>query len=97
MKIYIDIDNTICNSPDTMDYTKSTPIQENINKGNKLYDSGNEITYWTARGMNSGLDWRKLTRQQLKQWGVKYHKLKFKKPPFDLFIDDKVLNAKDWV
>lgn len=97
MKIYIDIDNTICNSPDTMDYTKSTPIQKNIDKANKLYDDGHEITYWTARGMISGLNWRKLTRKQLKNWNVKYHKIKFKKPPFDLFIDDKVINVKDWV
>jgi len=96
MNIYIDIDNTICNSPNTLDYTKSTPIQKNIDKANKLYDSGNHITYWTARGTITGLNWRKITIQQFKKWGVKYHSLKLKKPAFDLFIDDKVLNTKDW-
>lgn len=97
MVIYIDIDETICHSPDTMDYTKSFPIKENIKKANKLYDDGNEIIYWTARGMKSGLNWEDLTSKQLKEWNVKYHDVKFKKPLFDLFIDDKVMNSKDWV
>ena len=28
-----------------------------------------------------------LTLKQLKKWGVKYHKIYFGKPSFDLFID----------
>ena len=35
-----------------------------------------------------------LTLKQLKKWGVKYHKLYFGKPSFDLFIDDKSLFFK---
>ena len=38
MVIYIDIDETICHSPDKPNYTTSTPIVENIAKANKLYD-----------------------------------------------------------
>jgi len=38
-----------------------------------------------------------LTLKQLKKWGVKYHKLYFGKPSFDLFIDDKSLFfKKNW-
>ena len=37
------------------------------------------------------------TKNQLKKWGVKYHKLIFGKPSYDLFIDDKNLNfEKNW-
>ena len=50
MVIYVDIDETICVSPESRDYSLATPIKENIEKINKLYDSGDTIVYWTARG-----------------------------------------------
>ena len=96
MIIYIDIDDTICYSPNKPDYTISHPIVENIMKANKLYEEGHTIIYWTARGTVSGKDWSKHTEQQLKDWGVKYHELKFGKPYYDLFIDDKNLNTENW-
>jgi len=96
MIIYIDIDETICESPENRDYSKSVPIGENIEKANSLYDEGNTIVYWTARGTGSGLDWRSVTEKQLKEWGVKYHNLEFGKPIYDLFIDDKNMNTRDW-
>lgn len=97
MIIYIDIDDTICNSPNKPDYHISYPIYENIEKANKLFDAGNTIIYWTARGTVSGIDWRSVTEQQFKDWGVKYHEIKFGKPYYDLFIDDKNMNIKDWL
>ena len=36
-----------------------------------------------------------MTLKQLKKWNVKYHKLVFGKPSFDLYIDDKTLFFKD--
>ena len=96
MVIYIDIDETICNSPNKPDYKDSTPIKENIEKANKLYDEGNIIIYWTARGTVTGMDWSDLTKKQFKEWGVKYHDLKFGKPYYDLFLDDKNMNTKNW-
>ena len=50
MIIFIDIDETICETPENRDYTISVPIQEDIEKANKLYDEGHHIVYWTARG-----------------------------------------------
>jgi hypothetical protein len=96
MVIYIDIDDTICNSPDKPNYTTSTPIPENIAKANKLYDEGNLIVYWTARGTSTGIDWTEITKNQLNDWGVKYHDLKFGKPNYDIFIDDKNINTLEW-
>lgn len=93
---YIDIDETICISPKNRDYSKAHPIKENIEKANSLYRDGNTIVYWTARGTGSGLDWREITEKQFKEWGVKYHELKFGKPVYDVFICDKATNTEDW-
>lgn len=96
MVIYIDIDDTICKSPNKPDYTICYPIVENIKKANKLYEDGHTIVYWTARGTQTGIDWTETTKQQFVNWGVKYHDLKFGKPNYDLFIDDKNINTNDW-
>ena len=37
----------------------------------------------------------KITLKQLKKWDIKYRKLIFGKPSFDLYIDDKALFFKD--
>jgi hypothetical protein len=66
----------------------------NIRRINKLYDSGDTIVYWTARGTGSGIDWREVTEEQFERWGVKYHELKFGKPIYDVFIDDKNINSE---
>ena len=96
MIIYIDIDETICLSPEDRDYSKASPITDNIKKANQLYDEGNRIVYWTARGSGTGIDWREVTENQFKEWGVKYHELELGKPIYDLFIDDKALNTERW-
>lgn len=93
MIIYVDIDETICRSPESRDYNFAVPVVSNIKKINALYDAGNTIVYWTARGTGSGIDWREVTENQFKKWGVKYHDLKFGKPIYDLFIDDKNISS----
>ena len=51
MIIRIDIDETICKTPDNpRNYELAEPILENIKKANKLYDDNHTIIYWTARG-----------------------------------------------
>ena len=90
MIIYVDIDETICNTPDSRDYAKATPILCRIERINQLYDQGNRIVYWTARGSGTGIDWSKHTKQQIDNWGCQYTRIELqKKPVFDLFIDDK--------
>ena len=96
MIIYVDIDETICNSSKNRDYSLATPITKNIEKINNLYDSGNTVIYWTARGTTTDLDWRGVTEKQFSEWGVKYHELKFGKPNYDLFICDKAKNSEDF-
>jgi hypothetical protein len=92
MKYIVDIDNTIC-ATENSDYKNSKPLLEHIEKINKLYDAGHEIHYWTARGSNSGIDWLLFTIAQLDSWGCKYHSIKTGKPAYDVWIDDKAINA----
>lgn len=98
MKYYIDIDGTICKihncCTNTLEkYNNAIPIYERINHVNKLYEDGHTITYWTARGGESGLDLEELTSNQLTSWGCKYHTLLLGKPPYDIYIDDKSHNV----
>jgi len=97
MIYFIDIDDTICKLGEELKYETATPIESAIYKVNQLYLQGHHIVFWTARGTGSGLDWSELTRSQLESWGVKYHELRFGKPVYDVFIDDKNLNSLDWL
>ena len=96
MKIFVDIDETICRYVDSRHYPHAIPIQNNIDKINKLYEEGNHITYWTARGATTGIDWTETTENQLKQWGCKYnHLLMNNKPHYDLLICDKTKRIEE--
>ena len=95
MNIYVDIDNTIT-CTNGMDYEGSKPRPERIKIINKLYDEGNNITYWTSRGTVTKIDWTELTKDQLDNWGVKFHQLLLGKPAYDIFIDDKSFNSENY-
>lgn len=96
MIIYVDIDDTICKSPENVNlddkYKLAEPLNEKIKLINKLYDNGHTIVYWTARGTLSNKNFFELTYNQLKSWDVKFHELRMGKPAFDLLIDDKTIN-----
>lgn len=97
MRYVFDIDGTICTKKDEDDYKDSRPMQARIAFVNKLYESGNHITYFTARGMgrhnNNQLlaiqEFYTVTQTQLESWGAKYHNLVLGKPSADLYVDDK--------
>lgn len=90
--VFCDIDGTICTHE--KDYNDAKPLPEKIDAMNRMYDEGKMIVYWTSRGVGSGIDWQATTERQLCEWGVKYHKLRLDKPLFDLFIDDRAMNAE---
>ena len=100
MKIYVDVDDTICYYNEElkgkMEYSKAIPYSKRINKINKLYDEGHKIIYWTARGTVTQKLWFSTTLQQLQKWGCKFHELKMGKPAYDLFIDDKNINSETY-
>ena len=101
MILYVDIDGTICTNTDG-NYKKATPLTKRIKQMNELYDSGNTITYWTARGSSQLHNvlrieqYKRLTKSQLDEWGCRYHFLELgNKPQFDLFIDDKAKRIEE--
>ena len=103
--IYVfDIDGTICTKAIDFDYEGSTPIIERIKMINQLYDNGNIIIFQTARGMGRFENdaqkaieaFYKMTEEQLKRWGVKYHQLFLGKPAGDIYIDDKGVRDVDF-
>jgi len=96
MKIFVDIDETICYYKDNRDYNLALPIVDNIKKINKLYDEGHHIKYWTARGSVIKKDWFDITKNQLDTWGCKYHELSVgQKPAYDLLICDKTKRIEE--
>lgn len=88
MKYVVDIDGTICSQE--KDYSKAQPFLNRIEKINNLYDNGHYVVYFTARGTETGIDWREVTENQFKKWNVKYHELIFGKPSADYYIDDRM-------
>lgn len=103
MTYVFDIDGTICSNT-FGEYTNAKPMNKRIKRINQLYEEGNTIVFLTARGMgrtnnNQELVYEMfydLTRHQLSQWGVKYHRLFLGKPSGDVYIDDKGENDEDF-
>lgn len=90
-----DIDGTLCTITDG-DYAQAEPYPDRIAVVNALHAAGHVVKLFTARGSTTGIDWRDLTEQQMRQWGVQYHELILGKPEADVFIDDKAHNADQW-
>lgn len=107
--IAFDLDDVICYrskeyehlGPNKYDYCE--PDQHVIDLVNSLYEEGNKIVIYTARGMsqykgNVALIYSELyskTIQQLNAWGLKYDQLVMGKIHYDLLIDDKALNSSE--
>ncbi len=103
MNYVFDLDGTLCTNKDN-NYVHATPLIKRIEHVNKLYDEGNTIIIYTARGMASTNNnqifainkYFTLTEKQLKDWGVKYHHLILGKPSGDFYIDDKGIKDYDF-
>jgi CMP-N,N'-diacetyllegionaminic acid synthase len=87
-----DIDGVIAKLQKNLDYGLAEPNEPMIRIINKLYDYGNKIVLFTARGYVTGINWSEITKNQMQSWGVKYHELKFGKPNADYYVDDKMLS-----
>lgn len=91
-RFVFDIDGVITRDGKGTDYTTALPNEPMIRIINDLYEAGNEIILFTARGYVTGIDWRETTQKQLKQWNVHYHELHFGKPNADYYVDDRMLS-----
>ena len=98
-----DLDDTLCFRDKNLEhlgpkkYLHCVPIQSMIDIVNKLYDDGNTIYIYTARGMgqfNGDVERCKselyeITLNSLCEWGIKHHGLHMGKLHYDYLIDDK--------
>lgn len=104
MKSYcFDIDGTLTEQHDDSPL-EAVPRLERIAHVNKLFDEGAIVHLMTSRGMiksegdpiQAEKYMRSKTEEQLRNWGVKYHKLYFGKPRVDFYIDDRGINDMDF-
>lgn len=89
-----DIDGVVAKLQKDLDYALSEPNERMVKIVNKLYDYGNKIVLFTARGYVTGKDWSQVTKEQMRRWGVKYHELKFGKPNADYYVDDRMISLE---
>lgn len=90
-RFVFDIDGVIAKPTKDNDYGKAEPDVKMVKVINKLFELGNRIVLFTARGYVTGIDWRETTSRQMKEWGLHYHELHFGKPNADYYVDDKML------
>ena len=90
MTYCFDIDGVLCNNTHGR-YELAQPYQQVIDRVNVLYDLGHRVILFTARGTTTGINWRELTEQHMRAWGVQYHQLFFGKPEADIFVDDRAM------
>ena len=93
-----DLDNTLVYTNGS-DYENSTPIPEAIEKVREYKRRGDHIIIMTARGSGSKKDQRELTAKQLDEFGIPFDQLIVGLKPggVDFFVDDKAINALDWM
>jgi len=94
------LDGTICDTQytiDKWDYIDSIPRKNIIEKINKLYDMGEYIIIFTARGSIIKLNWEEITKKQLEDWGVKYNELRFGKPGAEIYVDDRTITPEEFI
>ena len=93
-----DLDNTLVKTEGS-NYTESVPIPEAVAKVQEYKARGDHIIIMTARGSGSKKDWREFTAQQLEEFGIPYDQLIVGLKPggVDVFVDDKAINALDWL
>ena len=98
-----DIDGVICKTHKS-NYKSSRPIKKSIEIINNLYQK-NYIIIFTSRYMGRNKDnikkakaqGYKKTLLQLKSWGLNFDELRFGKPSYDFFLDDKnIFFKKKW-
>ena len=90
-----DIDGTLFDTPGG-DYYASKPKHERIAEVNRLYAEGHTIKLYTARGSETGADWREVTLAQLFGANVYYHELIMGKPHADIYVDDKGISDMEF-
>ena len=104
MILCFDLDNVICKTKN-VNYKHAKPIARTVKIINKAYNYKFKVIIFTGRfygkcngNLNKILKMDNgLTKRQLKKWKIKYHRLIFGEPMFDVYVDDKNFQfKKNW-
>lgn len=90
-----DFDGTLCTNTEG-EYESAEPFYDRIALVNKLFEDGNKIIIFTARGTVTGIDWRPLTLRQIEDWGIHFTELILGKPFAHQYIDDRGISDLDF-
>lgn len=82
-KVCFDLDGVLCE--ETKPYRKAKPIWKGIHLLNDFKKRKYKIIIYTSRRERD----KKLTKEWLKKYKIKYDKLIFNKPKANFYIDDK--------
>lgn len=93
MRYVFDLDGTICTQERS--YDEARPIASVVEHVRRLHAEGHRIVIYTARGSETGIDWRDVTERQLEAWGVPFDLLMDGKPAGDFYIDDRAVNVRN--
>ena len=98
MRWCFDLDNTLVITQGS-DYENAQPIEAAVKKVQEYKRNGDHIIIMTARGSGSKKDWREFTEKQLLEFGIPFDQLIVGLKPggVDVFVDDKAINALDWL
>ncbi|MFA6039769.1 MAG: hypothetical protein WCV62_02380 [Candidatus Peribacteraceae bacterium] len=89
--ICFDIDGVVAEFLPDINYERAQPNKGMVALIRRLHAAGHRIILYTARGSETGRDWKALTERQMTEWGVPYHALHFGKPAADVYVDDRAL------
>lgn len=91
----LDVDGTLLDTTwDAEGVPWSEPLVDRIKYVNQLALEGHEIRIYTARGSETGIDWREYTRAQLIEAGLIWDGEVYIKPYADVYVDDHAMS--DW-
>jgi uncharacterized HAD superfamily protein len=98
MRIFVDIDGTICEGdygvgvehPTNEQYLQAVPIIPMMSKLREWIENGHEVTLYTARHSSARL----VTQIWLQQNGIDLRRISLimDKIPYDISIDDRAIN-----
>lgn len=101
MRLLIDIDGTVLTQQKPGEYLKAEPttlIIPQLSSGplpaiefvNQLFDDGHQVTFYTSRNFR----YMRLTYDQLRGYGFRFHHIDFSKPHADYILDDRMMPFK---
>jgi uncharacterized HAD superfamily protein len=90
--VFVDLDGTLCTEEKTFERPLATPLPGAKEGLNQIYDSGNTVVIWTARGWEQ----YRVTKDWLDRHGFRYHQIMMGKPIATVFIDDRARRFEGW-